>query len=455
MVDEPASAWRRIRKIGLSIGAVVLAGFLLWPLHANPPAPRDRTVIHLWHPWGGDFGDNIVEVIREFNRTHDDIYVELLYVPTTASNSPKLFIATAGGVPPDVAFVDGTQVAGWADMGVLQPLDKYLDKAGILPGDFWGPSWEQCAYRGHVYALTFTADPNFALVWNKERFAEVGLDPERPPKTIEELEEYQARLTVVDPKTKAILKMGIIPQRMPMPSIAVYTWGWVFGGRFFDPATNQFTPDDPKVVASLEWMVHMANEYGKGLQSVDAFAATFGDQAQNPFYIGQLAMEAMHVITVQEIPKYAPDLRYGIAPLPAPEGGEYGAAWLGGWTIALPRGGRGNDDKAFELIRWLCADPEGTRFAARRMRLFPGYARSPFYDEIGDDPVLSAYLRILKGAKHQRPVSPVQAYFQVELDRAYGAAMLGRKTPLEALQDARRRTAEHARQIERWSADVD
>jgi hypothetical protein len=42
------------------------------------------------------------------------------------------------------------------------------------------------AFPTRVIALC--ADPNFGFMWNKESFRNAGLDPDRPPTTIRELD---------------------------------------------------------------------------------------------------------------------------------------------------------------------------------------------------------------------------------------------------------------------------
>ncbi len=47
------------------------------------------------------------------------------------------------------------------------------------------------------------------------------------------------------------------------------------------------------------------------------------------------------------------------------------------------------------------------------------------------------FLRILEECRHQRPVMPAQAYYMGALQRAVDSARYGRKTPRQALRDAR------------------
>src|SRR5690606_26512935 len=101
----------------------------------------------------------------------------------------------AGGAPPDVVVIDGPDVASWAALGVLRPLDDLLEAHAITADQFFGPTWRQCRYAGHTWSLPAAADPNFALVYNKAMFRQAGLDPEKPPRTFDELIHYCDRLT--------------------------------------------------------------------------------------------------------------------------------------------------------------------------------------------------------------------------------------------------------------------
>jgi len=118
--------------------------------------------------------------------------------------------------------------------------------------------------------------------------------------------------------------------------------------------------------------------------------------------------------------------------------------------MAIPYGERGNEEEAFELIRWMCADPVGTRYMALTMKLLPAYRESPFFakDLAGDlssKPdirLMKAFYEILKRAQRVRPVSPVSAYYMTELMRALGRIRNGSKTPEEALREARDRVTD-------------
>ena len=82
-----------------------MAGWLLvWqPRDAIPPDRRGDVIIHYWEKWNGLEGVAIQQVVDDFNNSvgkEKHIYVDLL---SMSNIDQKTLVATAAGVPPDVA----------------------------------------------------------------------------------------------------------------------------------------------------------------------------------------------------------------------------------------------------------------------------------------------------------------------------------------------------------------
>jgi ABC-type glycerol-3-phosphate transport system substrate-binding protein len=284
--------------------------------------------------------------------------------------------------------------------------------------------------------VTYCADPNFAFVWNKADFRDAGLDPNAPPRSLEELDRLVRRLNKYQGQGKGrrFLRIGLVPWGQYGSANSLFTWGWAFGGSFYDPESHRITCDDPKVVSALEWMCRYAKEYD--VTRIASLQAGFGTAELNPLYLGKLSMSCLHISGIEEIRKYAPNLQYGMTYIPAPEGGEQHTSWVGGWCMAIPKGAR-HPKEAWELIRWMCGDPKGTSVVAEKTGLFPGYRESPYFARIRSKPGYGMFLKILEECRHQRPVMPAQAYYMGALQRAVDDAIYGKKTPKQALADAR------------------
>ena len=120
------------RRVFLYPTAIVV-GVLLLILFVAVRAPDvsdsgRRTVIRIWHGRGGLHLERFERSVRLFEQAHSQIATELLYVPNDLSNCQKFYTAVIGNCAPEVAFVDGPQVAEWAERGLLLPLDEMLEE---------------------------------------------------------------------------------------------------------------------------------------------------------------------------------------------------------------------------------------------------------------------------------------------------------------------------------------
>ncbi|HOE65311.1 MAG TPA: ABC transporter substrate-binding protein [Candidatus Hydrogenedentes bacterium] len=413
----------------------VAIGVLLTGLYsltgAPAPSPPGKQVITLWHPWGGNDGKEFRRLVESFNASQDAIVVRSLFIPNNLSSNQKFFLSVSAGEPPDVVFVDGPQVAEWGARGVLEPLDALMDEFGIRHADFWEPCAKQCQFLGKTYALTYDADPNFAFIWNKPCFADAGLPVDVPPRTIEELDRFSERLTRIDEKGR-IRQVGFIPWNVFGMANSIFTWGWAFGGEFYDDAAMRVTcGDDPHILEALVWMKSYADKYG--LEAINSFSEGFGDMTDNPFIRGKMAMAAGHVSNVNFFKKYGPNLDYGVAAMPYPSRiGFDNSVWMGGWAIAIPRGSR-HPREAFAFMKWMCTSDEAGQSMVVTTGTFPAYKASRGFEHVQGDPKLETFYEILKNTRHQRPVMPAQAFYMGQLERAVSETLYGLKTPKQAL----------------------
>ncbi len=410
------------------------------------PAP-DPHVITVWQPFGASEQPALDHLVAEFERSHPGIKVRMSYASNDLTSSQKLFLAIAGGVGPDVTFVDGQQLSEWAARGALADLSQSFGKSGLRPKEFWTPRWQESTFRGHVYALPWGADPNFAFVWNKDLFKKAGLDPEKPPRTIDNLDRMIDRLTVVNSQG-SIVALGMNPWEWTGAN-SLFTWGYAFGGDLYkEPDAGHplgtVTADDPKVVQALEWMAGFARKYD--VRKVNSFSTQMVGIGNNPFYAGKSAMRLLHVSQIKDLKRYAPTMDIGIGLIPAPLDGEYPNGWIGGWSLAVPRNKQVRPE-AFEFIKWMCTSPEATTIEAVDMEQFPAYRLSPVFDRLRKDPVRGVFYRILSTAKHVRTLMPVQGFYMERLGRAMDEVLYGGKSPQVALSEVRVSVSERLQSV--------
>jgi multiple sugar transport system substrate-binding protein len=267
-------------------------------------------------------------------------------------------------------------------------------------------------------------------------FRAAGLDPERPPRTIEELDQANARLTTKD-QNGGLQTVGLVPWQWGGAN-SIFTWGYAFGGDFYELPSEahpngRVTADHPRVVAALDWMANFARTHD--IRKVNAYNSQFVGVSNNPFYLGKQGMSILHATQVKYLRQYAPNVEWGIGLVPAPPEGEYPTGWIGGWSLGIPRS-RAVRPEAFAFIRWMCTSETATRIAAEEMEQFPAFRKSGAYAAIGRDPERRVFLDILENSRHVRTLMPVQGYFMTLLGRGVDEVLYGNRDPGAALAEA-------------------
>lgn len=306
-----------------------------------------RLVITYWEKWTGFEGQAMQDVVDAFNASQDRIWVEKI---TSSRLDRKLLAVIAGGTPPDVAGLWNQYLALYASKKSLLPLDDRMREAGFTENYYKPVYWELCRWQGVHYALP-TTPATTALYWNKRLFREGGLDPDRPPKTIAELDALAEKLTKFDDNGN-ILQMGFLPAE---PGWWMWSWGFWFGGKLMsDPETISI--DSPHNINSAEWVASYSKKYG--VDAIEKFRTSYTQGAesifsspQNPFLSSKVAMEIQGVWLYNFIEKFAPGMEWGAAPFPSADAELKNVAMAECDILVLPRGSP-HPDEAWEFMKF-------------------------------------------------------------------------------------------------------
>src|SRR5207249_7214220 len=97
--------------------------------------------------------------------------------------------SVAAGIGPDAVRLGTPQMQSYPMQGIVLALDSLSkgDKA-FQPDDVFPAIKELSTYQGKTYAVSETMTPQ-ALFVNRDRVKEGGVDPDRLPNTLQELEQ--------------------------------------------------------------------------------------------------------------------------------------------------------------------------------------------------------------------------------------------------------------------------
>lgn len=300
--------------------------------------PAQRTVVRYWEKWAGVEALSMQRIVDRFNQTvgaEQRIWVEYCVVSNV---DQRMLIATAGGDPPDVAGLFDYIVPQYADRDALMPLDELVQEFSINADKFKPIWWQIGTYQGRLYALPSTPY-TIALYYNRRLFREAGLDPDHPPQTTAELNDYATRLTryeVDSDGRRKIVQLGFTTS----PGMLGW-WHWIwpnfFGGRLWDG--EHFAVDTSAGHAAAGWICQRRTALGNS--EVLKFEGTTGaiEGAQNPFLSKRLAMVFQGPWMSNWISKYAPALDYAIARFPSATPDEH-HAFASTDVFVIPAGAR-------------------------------------------------------------------------------------------------------------------
>ena len=451
-----------VRRIVFSLIAVVAASFLVFgaPKTAND-VPADFVIVRYWEKWTGNEASQMRQIVDDFNRTvgrEKKIHVQYM---SMSQIDEKALVSIAAGVPPDIAGLWDPQVVQFAALGALQPLDDLAASHGITADTYLPVYWEGCKYRGKLYALVSTP-ASIALHYNKlllqenaERLRAAGLDPTRPPRTIDELGRYSAVLEKRD-ASKQLERAGYMPLQSWYVPFTVY---W-FGGELFDASTQRFLLDSPQSIRAYEWIKSYSDRLST--QVVQSFVSSHNvdnfDTPQNPFLTGVLAMQqqgpwmanyVMHlkpsfsqvlVPTAQEktLPRRTDNFGWGVAPFPSADGRE-NVAYCSFDSLCIPVGAR-HPKEAFEFIAYVNRHDVSEKLNTMHCKNTQLRHVSQKFFDAHPNPYIDVFQR-LAASPNARGIPPVPIWPEVakELIDAGQAVALAGADPTATLHAAQQR----------------
>ncbi|MVW79808.1 sn-glycerol-3-phosphate ABC transporter substrate-binding protein UgpB [Bordetella sp. 02P26C-1] len=162
-----------------------------------PTSANAATEIQFWHSMEGALGERVNELVEEFNKSNPDYRVNAVYKGNYGESMNAGIAAFRAGNAPDIlqVFEVGTATMMHAK-GAVKPVQEMSEEAGkpIDPKAFIGAvAGYYSSQDGKLISMPFNSS-TVVFYYNKDAFKKAGLDPEKPPKTWEELAQAGQKL---------------------------------------------------------------------------------------------------------------------------------------------------------------------------------------------------------------------------------------------------------------------
>jgi multiple sugar transport system substrate-binding protein len=270
--------------------------------------------------------------------------IEVTVIPDNQMVTKLATGVTAGDVPDLISFdlifmPDFMKAEYLVDMTAELSADPNQAKVAQAFRDL-------ATYNGKLYGTGFTPDVSI-LLYNKGLFKQAGLDPEKPPTTLAELQDYATKIRALGPDIYGYYFSGSCGG-CNIFTVAPMMWG---SGTHLLPANGDDKAlDGPGIKEVLQMFQNM---WKAGVVPESAQADT-GANFQAVFETGKIGMQGSGGFAIAALKDKHPEIDFGIAHLPGIKP-ENASSFVGGDVIAIPKGSK-NPELAKQFILWQLTD---------------------------------------------------------------------------------------------------
>ncbi len=372
------------------------------PTQAGKPA---ATTLTIWVGWSARELSEFKKVVAEYDAKNTAVNVKVV----GSINDDKIIAAIRAGNAPDVVSSFTSQNVGiYCSSGGWIDLAPYLKQDKININIFPKATQYYTQYKGTRCALPLLAD-DYGFYYNKQLLKQAGLNG--PPKTFEQLTAYAKKLTKKNPDGS--LKVVGFDPFFGFYQNTAGAYQPLFNGKYFNSDGKSSLGSDPSWAKFLKWQKSMIDFYG--YKNLVKWQTGAGDEfsASHAFETGKLAMMMDGEWRVAFIAAEHPDLQYATAPMPTMSPSLYGAGYINGTIIGIPKNGK-NRDQAWDLVRYLTTNNHALATFSNGIRNVPSTVSSTKSKELQPDPNFATFGKIFTNPKSQ--TIPITAAGAAHLD---------------------------------------
>lgn len=353
------------------------------PYPTVPPA-AGSIKLTFWYGLTGFNGGVTQEVVNRFNTSQTKYYVEAIQQPNYDDTINKLNTSLVGGALPNVVQIYDIGTQRMIDTKRILPVQDFMDKENLtdLANDLEPAVRSYYTVNGKLYSMPFNSSAP-VMYYDKNAFREVGLDPDKPPTTYDELIAAAKKLVKKDASGK-IIRSGV--------DFTLY--GWILEQEVAIQTSVYAEPDNgrgaaraTKLVfngeAGQNWLnlLKQLQDEGLGRSLGRHSGTTNGTTLGANFSKGDAAIAFESIATLRNWSKQAADaggkVDVGVAFLPKPAGAK-GGVIIGGASLWITNEGTPEQQAgAWEFVKYT-AQPEAQAYFASSTGYYP--TRKAAYD---------------------------------------------------------------------------
>ncbi|NOZ50554.1 MAG: ABC transporter substrate-binding protein [Chloroflexi bacterium] len=336
------------------------------------PAAAEPVNITFWNAMSGSRGDVVADLVDTFNAKFPQYKVNAEYTGSYAETLTKALAAYKAGEPPTVVQVYEVGTQTMLDSGAIVPVYT-LDKGDVNWDEVVKPIKDYYSVDGKLYCMPFNSSTAM-LYYNKDMFKAAGLDPDKPPTTWKEVEDY----------SKQIMDAGVAEGGFSMGWPAwILEQTFAYHDQYYANNDNGRSGMATKVLFNGDFGVMVLSNWQRMAQEGVLVYGGRTYKANDPFLAGQFAMLFQSTSSLGGILKKA-NFEVGTAFLPRFEG-DYpqGNSVVGGGCLWIMKGATpAQQEAAWEFLKYSFT-PERAKIWHKGTGYFPTSATA--YKELKDE----------------------------------------------------------------------
>jgi sn-glycerol 3-phosphate transport system substrate-binding protein len=319
---------------------------------AAPVPALAATEIHFWHAMGGQLGETVNELVKQFNQSQSEYEVKPLNKGTYPEVLTGAIAAYRQKNPPHIVQVFDVGTQTMLMSGAVYPIAQLMkdQEVAINWGDFIKPVTGYYSKDGQLYSMPFNSSSPI-LYYNKDAFKKAGLDPEKPPATWTQVGEFSKKIIAAGGA-----KCGFTTS-WPSWTMLENTFPW--HDQPFATNQNGYTGLDTKLLINGEFgLKHIGQLAAWQKEGVYSYGGRMG-QPDPKFINGDCAMLIQSSAVIGGFKKSIKNFAWGTGQLP-----HWGAPYkkqntiVGGGTLWVLKGQKAADYKGVAQFMKFISEPK-------------------------------------------------------------------------------------------------
>jgi sn-glycerol 3-phosphate transport system substrate-binding protein len=407
--------------------------------------PAGGTVtIDLWHSEAAANLDTLERLASRYNSSQNEVKVRPSFQGTDEELMAKLVTSLASGQVPAIAFMAEPDAQKMIDSGAVAPMQDFIDQDDYDLSDLDQRAIQYYTLQDKLWAMPFSSGVPL-LYYNKVTFREVGLDPERPPRDLEEVRQYSEKFLKRD-SSGQVVRSGIALdiQDWPERILAEHDDLFVDNNNGRDGRATKVLFDNDTGQWYFQWWHDMVDEglgfnIGRNPTFVDGLLAMVSGRAAMTFSYSSALGSVVDALEKGA----AGGMEIGVSALPGVPGGTGIPLPFSRVLWILNVRPEREQEAAWKFVKWLM-EPE------QQAEWFAGSGYLPVSHSAIDQPAAKAIVakyplfQVPLDLYSKSPTTPAALgallgpFRQVReaLDQAVEAMLSGAKDPVAALDDA-------------------